>query len=440
MTENVPEDHEEETITYKRGKKKTKIKMASFPEEKVHHELTNQVCPDCHEKLKEIGAYPVRQELLFIPAQFKRLTHIQHVYKCVRCSLKNCTDKIVKAPVPKVPLNHSYSSASIIAHALYQKFAMKVPDYRQESYWQKLGLSLTRQHLSHWQIKCSEYYLEPLFNVLKDKLLKQPVLHADETYYNVLDSQTANTYYWVFLSGKHEKQGITLYHHDPSRGSEVPQKFLGNYAGYLHCDMWQAYDKLSATRVGCWAHARRKVFEAVPQNASEKSIAKQGLKKCQELFKQEKAWECLTDEERYQKRQAKLKPMMEKFFKWCAEKKPAVLTGSQLATAINYALNHQEAFMNVLLDGRLELSNNKAERAVKSVVIGRKNYLFSKSFKGAVSSGIVLSLIETAKRNDLDPEKYLNYLLQKLPNEYILNLQTLEAYLPWQEKVQTICK
>lgn len=131
---------------------------------------------------------------------------------------------------------------------------------------------------------------------------------------------------------------------------------------------------------------------------------------------------------------------MQKFFDWCGNNKTTILPGSKLRRAINYTLKHQATFEHVLLDGNLELSNNKAERAVKSLVIGRKNWLFSQSFKGATASGIILSLIETAKRNGLDPEKYFNYLLQKLPNEEILNSKILEAYLPWQENIQVNCK
>lgn len=131
---------------------------------------------------------------------------------------------------------------------------------------------------------------------------------------------------------------------------------------------------------------------------------------------------------------------MQEFFNWCEKNKTTVLPGSKLGRAINYTIKRQATFEHVLLDGHLELSNNKAEQAVKSLVMGRKNWLFSQSFKGATASGIILSLIETTKRNGLDPEKYLNYLLQKLPNEEILNLETLEAYLPWQKDVENNCK
>lgn len=169
-------------------------------------------------------------------------------------------------------------------------------------------------------------------------------------------------------------------------------------------------------------------------------MAKQGLNYCNRMFGLEKSWEALSKQERYRVRQRDLKPLMQEFFAWCEKNKSTVLPGSKLGRAINYALKHKATFENVLLDGRLELSNNKAERAVKSLVIGRKNWLFSQSFEGATTSGIILSLIETAKRNKLNPEKYLNYLLQSLANEEILNSKTLEAYLPWQKKVQEVCK
>ena len=157
-----------------------------------------------------------------------------------------------------------------------------------------------------------------MYDLLKTKLLTQPVLHADETYYRVLESETAKTYYWVFLSGRHDKHGITLYHHNPHRSGQVALDFLGAYAGFLHCDMWQAYQRLpEATLVGCWAHVRRKFFEAVAQNASDKSIAKQGWKYCTQMFRLEKEWEHLSSEERYQTRQEQLKPLMEDFFDWC---------------------------------------------------------------------------------------------------------------------------
>ena len=168
MTENVP-DAAVQTITYKRQahKRKRADLLAALPAEEVHHELGDKHCPDCHHELIEIGKQSVRQELLFIPAQLKRLDHIQHAYKCKYCSQRNLSDKIIKAAVPKAPLNHGLGSASLIAHSLYQKYEMKVPDYRQESDWKKMGLEVSRQMLNYWDLKSSQYYFKPVYDLLK---------------------------------------------------------------------------------------------------------------------------------------------------------------------------------------------------------------------------------------------------------------------------------
>lgn len=444
MKETFPNNSQ--TITYKRSRRKAKRAqiLEAFPSEEIHHKLLGDdiVCPDCHKELKEIGSCLARQEVVFIPAQLKRLDHIQHSYKCEHCSKNDDTDKIIKALIPKAPLAHSYGSPSIIAHTIYQKYVLKVPAYRQENDWQKLGLPVTRQDIINWQLTSTQYYFKALYQLLKEKLVKQPVLHADETSYRVLESDTQKTFYWTFLSDKHATEPINLYYHDKHRSGQVAIDFLGEYPGYLHCDMWSAYRQLAnATLVGCWAHVRRKFIEAVPQNAQGKSLAKVGTNYCNKMFALEKAWENLTNESRKQKRLTELKPIMDEFFDWCRKNQPQVLQGSKLGRAIEYSLKYEQTFRNVLLDGRLVLSNNLAERSIKTLVIGRKNWLFSQSFEGAQSSAIILSLIETAKRNNLDSEKYLEYLLENLPNEEIISKpESLEAYLPWTKQVQGACK
>lgn len=174
MTENVP--GVVQTITYKRQTRKRKRAdlLAAFLAEEVHHELDDKHYLDCHLELTEIGVYPIRQELLFIPAQFKHLNHIHHAYKCLYCSPRSLSDKIIKADVPKALLNHSLGSASLIAHALYQKYEMKVPDYRQESYWRKMGLDISRQHLDNWGLKCTEYYFKSMYDLLKSMAAGAP--------------------------------------------------------------------------------------------------------------------------------------------------------------------------------------------------------------------------------------------------------------------------
>ena len=434
---------EEETITYTRRKPTGKRQdiFEQFTPELVHHELLGEacVCPECQHALKEIGSCVKRKELVFIPAQLKRVDHIQHAYKCPHCSENGNNDKIIKATVPKAPLNHSLGSSTIIAHTIYQKYQLKVPNYRQEADWNKMGLPITRKELTNWHIKVSEYYFKPLYNLLREVLLKQSYIHADETSYRVLENDTPLTYYWTFLSGKQEKAGITLYHHDKSRSGEVVKEVLGDYSGYIHCDMWGAYRQATnAKLVGCWAHVRRKFFEANPKN-SKTSLSAEGLNYCNKLFQLEQEWDTLPVEKRHQKRQEEMKPIMDEFFNWCREH--SVLPGSKLGKAIEYSLKYESTFRMILEDGNLVLSNNLAERAVKTLVIGRKNWLFSQSFEGAQSSAIIMTLLETAKRNGLDSEKYINYLLTNLPNEDTLEKnEILEAYLPWNKNIQETCR
>lgn len=170
----------------------------------------------------------------------------------------------------------------------------------------------------------SQYYLEPIYNLLRQKLLEQPILHADETSYKVLESDTQLTYYWTFLSGKHDGKGITLYHHDKKYSGLVVQKSLGDYNGYIHCDMWSAYRQLAnAKLVGYWAHVRRKFFEATPKQADKVSLGLKGLTYCDRMFALEEKWADLPPQDRLKKRQAELAPLMTEFFDWCRD--PAVL-------------------------------------------------------------------------------------------------------------------
>ena len=307
-----------ETITYKRRKqvgRKQDI-LDSLPGEEVHYQLDDLTCPDCQHELKEIGSFCARQELLYIPAQVKRIDHIQHSYKCQHCSDKAPADKIIKAPVPKAPLTNSPGSASLIADTIYQKYVLKVPAYRQEKDLRRMGLPLDHKTVSNWHIKVCEYYLSSLYELLRKELLKLDVIHADETPYRVLDSERAKDYIWTFLSGKHAEKPIVLYHYGSRKGAEA-WDFLTGFSGYLHCDQYPGYLRLSqqdVTLVGCMAHARRKFHDSLPKRESDAtSVANQGIHYCNQMFSLESAWEDLSAEERYEKRQSELRPLLEKY-------------------------------------------------------------------------------------------------------------------------------
>lgn len=322
---------------------------------------------------------------------------------------------------------------------MIEKFRKKVPVYRQEKHWEDVGLPLTRQQITNCHILACDYGLADLYELMHQELLKQTIVHADETNYRVLESEKVKTYYWVFASGGCEDKPMVLYEHADSRATEIPKHFLTGYTHYLQTDGYQVYETLDqVTRVGCLAHIHRKFFEAMGKQSTTKSAAKTGVDYCGRMFTMERKWRLLTPEQRYEKRQGQLKTEMTKFFTWCEN--IHVLPQSKLGRAIEYALSQREALENVLLDGRLEISNNRVERAVKELVIGLKNWPFSRSFKGARSNGIILSVIRSAEANGLDCRKHLEYLFTELPNLPVPgDVEALQDYLPWSPKVKANC-
>jgi len=432
-----------EVSSYKRKSKGTKAdKLANFSVETIERELTDDEshCDNCGTDMIDMGSIEARSELLFNPATIKRLIYKQHSYVCKKCERQGITS-IKKASVPKALISNSLGSASIVSETIIQKFQQKVPAYRQEKYWQSLGLDINRDNICNWQITSSKQVLQLIYDILHEEIVQQDIIHADETSYQVIKSNKTKTYYWLFCSGKMEKRQVVLYHHAESRGHEVPLKFLDGFSGYLNCDGWGAYHLLpDVTLVACAAHIRRKFFEAIEnkKKPNKSSPAYIGSLYWQRMFKLEKQWRDLAPEERMVKRQSELKPLMDEFWEWLENLN--VLPKTKLGRAVEYAAKQKSGITEVLKDGRLEFSNNKAERMIKELVMGRKNWLFSTSLKGAHSNGVILSIMKTAELNGLDTRKYLNYLFTEIPNLAIVDHQTLMDYMPWSPTVQLNCK
>lgn len=388
--------------------------------------------------MTEIGSTVVREELLFIPAHIEKKLFHQHAYKCCSCEQNTGNTSIKKAPVPEPLINNSFGSPTMVAQTMIEKYVKKVPAYRQENEWKTFGFPLDRQKITHWHLLATDYILYPIYQLLKEEIQEQEVLYADETRYNVLDVEKATTYYWVYASGKSEKHPIVLYQHELSRKHELPRKFLDHFTGNLHSDAYEAYEKIPTVKnVYCWAHVRRKFHEAIGSQPKKYSTALTGERYCDLLFKEDKKLHQLSAEERQKERIQWIKPIVDEFFSWATEL--CVLPKSKLGEAVDYLLKYKEKLCTFLEDGRLETSNNRAERAVKELVIGRRNWLFSKSEKGAQSSGVILSILRTAVENGLDPRKYLIYLFEKIPNMPSLSKNALSAYLPWNPEVQVQC-
>lgn len=444
--EKEADDHLEEPILeeikYTRNKsvgKKSKM-LDSLPTERIDYFLPieNQKCPECGEHMHIMGE-EIRQELVIVPAQAKVIEHVKHSYSCRKCEKSNVVTPIIKSVIPEPVIKGSMASPSIVAYVMSQKYVNAMPLYRQEKEFERLGIDVSRQTMANWVIRCATDWLEPMYNIMKGVLINQKVLHADETVLQVLKEPDkppqSNSYMWLYRTSKDADNPIVLYEYQPDRRAKRPQEFLKGFNGYLHTDGYSGYHNLSeyVTICGCWAHARRKFDEALKSiNASEQigSKALAGKNYCDQLFSIEKKLIECTPEERYTKRQELSKPILDGFLVWL--KSVNALSQSALGKAVKYSLGQWEYLYNYLLDGRCEISNNRAERSIKPFVIGRKNFLFSDTVRGAKSSAIIYSIIETAKENNLNPMNYLVYLFNRMPNlDFKNNPSCFDALMPW---------
>jgi transposase len=414
---------------------------ADLPIETVLHELPaeEQVCPECDGHLHVMGTETLRRELKLIPAKAVIVEHVRNVYACRDCEKNECGVPIIKAPVSNPVIKGGFASPEAVAHIATQKFVTAVPLYRQEQEWNRCGIALSRQTMSNWLIKATFDWLEPIYDVLVEMLCLHKVLHVDETTLQVLNESERlpqnKSYMWLYRTSGDAAYPIVLYEYQPDRRAEHPKFFLKNFSGYLHADGYDGYHSLpdSIKVVGCLAHARRKFDEAVKglsKNAQNDSEAMVGKRFCDKLFSLERDFAELPAEERFVKRQELSKPVFDRFYEWLGTFNPPPKTG--LYAAVVYALNQREYLGRYLEDGRLEISNNRAERSIKPFVIGRKNWLFANTPRGAKASAIMFSIIETAKENGLNTYEYLTFVFRNAPNWDIRNdINKLEHLLPW---------
>jgi transposase len=440
-----------EEITYRRRKKKGHREelLKDLPVETIEYRLSpeEQICSCCGESLHEMST-EVRQELKIIPAQVSVVKHVRYVYACRRCEREDIQTPIITAPMPTPVLSGSLVSPSAMAHIMTQKYVEDMPLYRQEQQLARLGVALSRQTLANWMVQGAERWLRPLYERMREHLLKQDILHADETTLQVLKEPgrpaESTSYFWLYRTGR-VGPAIILYDYQTTRASKHPQRFLSGFKGYLHVDGYAGYNRLSdITLVGCWAHARRKFDEALKALPADKRNAevpaKEGLNFCNQLFAIERELHDATPEERYEIRLKRSRPVMDAFLAWLNYQSPRVLPKSAFGQAISYCRNQWDKLEAFLKDGRLELDNNRGERSIKPFVIGRKNWLFSNTPKGAKASATIYSIIETAKENGLNPFSYLQYLFEELPNLDIKEQDTIDKLLPWSSALPLKCR
>lgn len=441
-----------ETVTYSR-KKSTghrEAKLDGFPVETITHTLPEeeQVCSCCGGALHEMST-ETRNEITVIPAEVKVTRHVRQVYACRHCEREEIRTPIVTAPMPRPVYPGSLASPSIMAHVMSQKYVDSQPLYRQEQQFARLGLTISRQTLANWMLYGADQWLSLLTERMKEHLLMQDILHADETTLQVLQepgkSAEAQSYLWLYRTGRIGPP-IVLYDYRPSRGGEHPRNYLTGFSGYLHVDGYPGYHKVKGvTLVGCWAHARRKYDEALkampPSRDKTGTAAEQGLQFCNQLFAIERELKEKTPEERHSIRQEKSRPVVDAYLVWLKQQRSRTLPKSKLGEAMTYSWNQWEKLTAFLNDGRLEIDNNRSERSIKPFVIGRKNWLFANTPRGAKASATIYSVIETAKENGLNPFKYLVYVFEQLPQlTDPKDYEALDKLMPWSTSLPITCR
>jgi transposase len=433
---------------YRQKARETKDRLpADLPVEVIEHRLPaeNQACPECSSTLHVMGK-EVRRELKLIPAQAVIVEHVQYVYACRDCEANACSVPIIQATVDKPVIKGSFASPEAVAHIMTQKFVAGLPLYRQEQEWSRQGIELSRQTMSNWLIRCATDWLEPVYEELHKLLCAQRYLHADETVLQVLHEPgkpaQSKSYMWLYRTSGNTDMPIVLFEYQPDRKAKRPVEFLQGFSGYLHTDGYAGYNSLPAdiVRIGCFAHARRKFDEALkalPEADRQGSGAERCKRYCDRLFAIERQLATCTAQERYEKRQELARPVLDDFLAYLHSTKASTKSG--FGRAVHYTIEQWKYFERYLLDGNLEISNNRAERSIKPFVIDRKNFLFANTPRGARASAIVFSIIETAKENGLNPYAYLTYIFKNAPNWNIRqHREALQRLLP--SAVPDYCK
>lgn len=419
-----------------KGKPFTK-RYVDLPEDK-------KVCPECGTPYKRIGEEYLRTEYDIIPPRIKIIKWYSITYQCPKCSGNGIVPELIRSRDGQYHMLHGMASASTVAWAAYQKFCQGVPLYRQEKDWEQMGAPVGRATLSNWLIKNAREFFTPMFDYFHRQLLKRSFVMADETPLQVLNEKDkkpqSRSYMWVFRSGEDEGPPIVLYRYYKTRAGANAKEFLNGFNGYLMTDGYTGYNVVpDVTRTACWAHVRRYLVEAIPRGKEyDYSVpAVQGTAYVNKLFMIERDIRSghLTADEIKEKRLQKEKPVLEGLWSWLEKQNPE--KGTRFDKAVTYIRNRQNHLENYLLDGHCSFSNNASERAVKQVVIGRKNWLFAVVPSGAEASALIYTMVEMARANGVNVYQYLTYLLEKCPTSQTSD-EELEKLAPWDPEVKRI--
>ena len=430
MAAHPPASPDEKETVSPKNKRRRKPLPKHLPRESVIHDVAeNEKICLCGCLRTKIGE-EVSEQLEVIPAQLKVIRHVRYKYGC-----RHCEEGVITAPLPKQPLPKGIPTAGLLSHVCVAKFDDHLPLYRQSEIWERLGVDLPRSTLSRWVLHVGTL-LEPLILFLQNHIIQSGHVNADETTVQVLrtpdKSDTSKSYMWVYMTGIATHTAI-VYDYKPSRHGEHAHTFLSEFKGILQTDGYSGYHCVAKTHdviaVGCWAHARRKFYD-VWSILKKEGVSSKALDIIGTLYDIERVLhaENSTADQTKDYRQEHAKPLLDAFRIWLTEIKPKVPPKSPLAKAIYYTLNQWDPLTQYLENGNIAIDNNVAERQIRPFTVGRKNWLFMGSVAGAKAGAVIYSLIETAKANELNPEAYLRYVLERIPS---MNAEDYHQLLPW---------
>jgi transposase len=404
-----------------------------LPRREVVHE-PSCTCPACGGEMRKVGE-DVTEVLDYIPGRFEVIRHIRPAFSCRRC------ESMLQAPMPSLPIERGKPSAALLAHILVGKYCDHLPLYRQSGIYAREGVELERSLLADWVGKAAAL-VSPLIEAVAHHVMAAEKLHADDTPVPVLapgTGQTKTGRLWVYLRDERPYGGrappAVVYRYSPDRKGVHPRAHLATFRGFLQADGYSGFGPLyetaagqpaTVTEVACWAHVRRKFYDI--HVATKAPIAGEALQRIGQLFDIERAAMGLAAQQRRRIRQSSARPIIDDLASFLDASLATISGRSDLAGAIRYARSRWPALTRYLDDGQLEISNNAAERAIRPLALGRKNYMFAGSDAGGERAAAAYTLIETAKLNDLDPEAYLRDVLGRIADHRINRIAEL---LPW---------
>jgi transposase len=404
----------------------------SLPRETVVHS-SEPVCPECAAEMRVLGE-DVAEVLEYVPSHFKVIRHVRPKLSCPKCQ------KIVQAEAPSRPIARGLAGPGLLAHVLVSKYCDHLPLYRQSQIYKRGGIDLDRSTLADW-VGAASQLLDPLVSAIRDHVFRAYKIHGDDTPVPVLcpgRGTTRQGRLWTYVRDDRPASSTdppaVWFAYSPDRKGEHPRRHLQHFKGILQADGYAGFDRLyndqdpehPIKEAACWAHVRRKFYDI--HVATDSPIGNEALSRIGELYGIEAEIRGQSPELRQQIRRTRAGPKLTELHQWFIATAKKLSKKSDLAGAIHYALARWKALTRYRDDGRVEIDNNAAERALRAVALGRKNYLFAGADCGGERAAAIYSLIGSAKLNGIDPESYLRYVLTHIA-EHPIN--RIDDFLPW---------